>query len=267
MPGERDVKSARRRWFLLGAVLFGATAGFCVSLWSWPQDEAGSASAGRTDGARAPFFSDPAFSPSASVADLKQAAQRAAEELVEAFPHSPDARDILARTHDRLGALGSPLGQQEAAGPSRGGRSKPGATGPRAGMEQPQDGNDGVAATRQVAFETHLGAGRCYRQHGQVEKAVEMLRKAAILAPQDVRSRTELLAIHVRAGHDREALEVCRQLSRIEPDRGDHWLKLALLRVRLDDLEGAKSALERALELDPDNAQYRELERVLEEEG
>jgi len=60
---------------------------------------------------------------------------------------------------------------------------------------------------------------------------------------------------------------VCRQLSRIEPDRGDHWLKLALLRVRLDDLEGAKSALERALELDPDNAQYRELERVLEEEG
>ncbi len=222
------MKSARRRWLLLGAVLFGATAGFCVSLWSWPQDDAGSASAGGAGGARPPFFSHPAFSPSASAADLKQAAEQAAEELVRAFPQSPDARDILAETRKNV--------------------------------------HDGVAATRQIALQTHLDAGRCYREHGQVEKAVEMLRKAAALGPQDVRSRTELVAIYVKTGRDREALEVCRQLSRIEPERGDHWLKLALLRVRLDDLEGAKSALERALEIDPANAQYRQVQRLLEKE-
>ena len=111
-----------------------------------------------------------------------------------------------------------------------------------------------------------IAPGRCYRQQGQVDKAVEMLRKAAALGPQDVQSRTELLAIYVKAGDDREALEVCRQLSRLEPERGDHWLKLALLRIRLDDLEGARSALARALEIDPGNARYREVERLLENE-
>ncbi len=231
------MKKARRRWSLLGAALFGATVGFCVSLWSWPGDEGGSASVDGAGGAQTPFFSDPAFSPGASAADLTQAAERAAEELVKAFPQSPDARNILAQTHDKLAALGSRFGER----------------------------NDGVAATRQIALQTHLDAGRCYHQHGQVEKAVEMLRKAAALGPQDIQSRTELFAICMKTGRDREALEVCRQLSRIEPERGDHWLNLALLRARLDDLEGAKSALKRALEIDPGNAQYREVERLLGE--
>ena len=223
------MKSARRRRLLLGAVLFGAFAGFWISLWSWPREDAGGASAGGAGGARTPFLSDPAFSPSASAADLEQAAEQAAEELVKAFPQSPDARDILAQTQKNV--------------------------------------HDGAATARQIALKTHLDAGRCYREHGQVEKAVEMLRKAAALGPQDVQSRTELVAIYVRTGRDREALEVCRQLSRLEPQRGDHWLKLALLRVRLDDPQGAKSAVKRALEIDPGNAQYREVERLLEKEN
>jgi tetratricopeptide (TPR) repeat protein len=222
---------------LLGAVLFGATVGFCVSLWSWPRGDAGSASVEGAGGAQIPFFSDPAFSPNASAADLKRAAEQTAEELVRVLPQSPDARQVLAQTQDKLGALGSRLGQR----------------------------NEGVAAAQQIALETHLRAGRCYRQHGQVEKAVEMLGKAAALGRQDVQSRTELFAIYVKAGRDRQALEVCRQLSRIEPEQGDHWLNLALLRTRLDDLEGAKSALKRALEIDPGNARYRKFERLLEE--
>lgn len=227
------MKRARRRWLLLGAALFGATVGFCVSLWSWPRDEGSSA----LGGGQTPFLSDPAFSPGASAADLAQAAKRTAEELMKAFPQSPDVRNILARTHDKLGALGSRFGER----------------------------NDGVAATRQIALETYLGAGRCYRQHGQVEKAIEMLRKAAALSPQDVQSRTELFAICMKTDRDREALETCRQLCRIEPERGNHWLNLASLRTRLDDLEGAKVALKRALEIDPGNAQYREVERLLGE--
>jgi Flp pilus assembly protein TadD len=190
---------------LFGAVLLGAAVGFCVSLWSWPEGGAG--------GAVRPLFAEPAFSPSASAADLEQAAERAAEELARALPEAPEAQQVLAQTRGRLGALGSHFGEED----------------------------DRVAAARQMALETHFKAGRCYHQHEHVEAAVEMLRSAAALSPQDVPSRTELFVIYAKTGRDREALGVCRQLSRIEPERGDHWLNLALLRVRRDDLEGAKA--------------------------
>lgn len=222
------MKAARQRWFLLGAALLSAIAGLCILLWSWPSDESRDRAVDGVYGVGNPLFSDPAFSPHASIGDIKQAAQRAANELVKAFPDAPDAREVLAH------------------------------------FEQHGNIDGSVGETRQIAVQTHLGAGRCYQAHGQVEKAIEMLRKAAILDPENVPSRTELFAIYVQNGHEREALAVCRQLCRIEPGQGDHWLNLGLLRASLNDLEGARSAMKRALDIDASNARYREAAQLLE---
>ncbi|NLY01069.1 MAG: tetratricopeptide repeat protein [Rhodopirellula sp.] len=222
------MKAARQRWFLLGAALLSAIAGLCILLWSWPSDESRDRAVQGMYGVGNPLFSDPAFSPHASIGDIKQATQRAVEELVRAYPDAPDAREVLAH------------------------------------FEQYGNIDGDASRTREIAVQTHLGAGRCYYTHGQVEKAIEMLRKAAILDPENVPPRTELLAIYLQNGHEREALAVCRQLCRIEPGQGDHWLKLGLLRARLDDLEGARSALKRALAIDPSNARYRDAAQLLE---
>lgn len=214
------MNAARRRWLLVGAVLFGAAAGFSLSLWSWPEEAATSPVRG-VDGGQPDFLSNPAFAPTASATDLRQAAQQAAEELVKAFPRSPDASAILART-----------------------------------QEQPIA--EGLAAARQIAVQTHLDAGRLYRQDGQIDKATEMLRKAATLGPENIEPRLELFLLYKASGRHREALEICQQLARVEPDRADHWMNLGLLRAALGDTDGALPALERALALEPENSRYRQ---------
>ena len=64
------MKAARQRWFLLGAALLSAIAGLCILLWSWPSDESRDRAVQGMYGVGNPLFSDPAFSPHASIGDI-----------------------------------------------------------------------------------------------------------------------------------------------------------------------------------------------------
>lgn len=62
----------------------------------------------------------------------------------------------------------------------------------------------------------------------------------------------------LRAGDTSRALEAFRSACRIDPDNGAAALKLALVSMRLNaDLKDAKAALQRAVEVEPKNIQYR----------
>ncbi len=384
--------TAVRRRSLVYAIFIGATAGFWLSVWSWPEDRSGGRAKPQSVGEREADFSDPAFSAGASAADLKSAALRVAKGLVADYPESAEAWDILARTHFNLSGFDSAteawekcvaldprlieawyglgfiahtegdheravdklrkaaalsasdvrvpvllaeelmklnrieeavtmleshvsgplasaaalvslgqaylqlqqnekarrtlelaaqiapdkksavyglatvcarLGDQAAARRYQEEFAKLDAIGLEKGIEAYQQINDDVASTRQIAARAFLDAGRFYRGQKRPGKASELLRKVVVLDSDHIEARKELLALYEEGGRDAEALEICRQLSRLQPDNGDHWLNLGLLRARLGDFEGAATATERALEIDPDNAKYREVHEVI----
>jgi tetratricopeptide (TPR) repeat protein len=121
-----------------------------------------------------------------------------------------------------------------------------------------------AASTREVLTRVHLDAGRQYLKHGKTEKAEHMLQKASLLAPDNVEPYRELLTFYEETGRDREALEACRELCRLQPDHGEHWLNIGLLSGRLGDFEEAVVAAKRAIEIDPQNPKYREIYEAIQ---
>jgi tetratricopeptide (TPR) repeat protein len=64
-------------------------------------------------------------------------------------------------------------------------------------------------------------------------------------------------------GRFHEALAVAEQLCTIEPAKPEHWFQVAVLRGWQRDFEGALTAAERAIALDPHNARYQQVREVI----
>ena len=85
--------------------------------------------------------------------------------------------------------------------------------------------------SRRIAIETHNECARVYEQHGDLDAAEQLWRKAAVLGPEDVESRTQLALLYERTERERQALRRCEQLRDLQPDNPDHWLNVGLLRA------------------------------------
>ena len=81
-------------------------------------------------------------------------------------------------------------------------------------------------------------------------------RKAAVLAPENLPARYQLLHLYEEQRRDHEALDICEHLCRIGPERPDHWLFVGLLYHRFGRFDAADEALRRAVRLDPENPKY-----------
>ncbi len=115
-----------------------------------------------------------------------------------------------------------------------------------------------LATVRNILITVLLESGGVYRGHKNTLKAEQMWREAAHLDAGNVPSRRELLSLYEQQGRDEDALAICTQLSRIEPENPDHWLNVGVLEGRLGRLEAARAALQKAIRLDPHNPTYRQ---------
>jgi tetratricopeptide (TPR) repeat protein len=95
-------------------------------------------------------------------------------------------------------------------------------------------------------------------------QAITLYRRVLELDPADVGTRNDLgLALHY-AGNTRDALEILREGSEMDPDFQRIWLSLGFVSVQADETEQARTALTRARELDPETDIGKEAARLLD---
>jgi superkiller protein 3 len=116
----------------------------------------------------------------------------------------------------------------------------------------------GMPVAREIAVRAHNETADFYEQHGRLVEAEDLWRRAAVLDPANVECRMRLLSLYEGAHRERKALRVCEQLRDLEPARADHWLNVGLLNARLDNVDAGLAAIQKAIDLDPDNPRYRQ---------
>lgn len=109
-----------------------------------------------------------------------------------------------------------------------------------------------------VAMDTLNEIGRAYSGHDNPEKAELAWRKAGAVGPKDIESRTRLVGLYEGQGRPALALRVSRQLRDLEPQNADAWMNVGLLAARVQRFDEARQALQRAVELRPNEMKYRQ---------
>lgn len=113
---------------------------------------------------------------------------------------------------------------------------------------------DKPRASAQILAETLVDAGLLYHETGQADRAEQYWTRAAEVDAGNTQSRIRLVDLYRRTQRLPEALEMCEQLSGIEPGNPAFHLSTGVLRARLRQYAGAEEALRRAVELAPRNA-------------
>ena len=116
-----------------------------------------------------------------------------------------------------------------------------------------------LAAVAQLVALAYTQAGMLHRSAGNPTKAEQHWTKAAELDPKNPICRDMLVSLYLRSRKYADALPVCRQLVTMYPKNARHHAKLGAVHAQLNQLDAALADLERAIELDPDNPQYRDL--------
>ncbi len=132
--------------------------------------------------------------------------------------------------------------------------------------EKKRRATDVIAPAGSILAEALLDAGRTYLAHGEAERAEASWRRAAAADPRHVGCRLELVSLYRRARRAGDEAEVCAQLTSIDPDNATYHLLLAQARDRNNDRAGARAAVARAAELDPNDEQVRKTYERLQRE-
>ncbi len=157
-----------------------------------------------------------------------------------------------------------------------------------------------LIVTHKSVAHTHTDIGRVYNEHGYQDKAEQLWQKAAVLDSNNIDCRFYLSGLYLRQNKLTDALGLYEQIARIDPKNGVSYFFIGNINARLarfDDAEKAyKKVVEvapgrsegyhalarlylqlnrnlpeaeklaaRAVELDPDNMQYRSTQRLIEE--
>jgi tetratricopeptide (TPR) repeat protein len=157
-----------------------------------------------------------------------------------------------------------------------------------------------LMVTRRSVAHTHTDIGRVYNEHGYPDKAEQLWRKAAVLDPNNIDCRFHLSALYLQNSKPLDALKLYEQITQIDPENGigyffigninarlnrfddaekaykkvievapnrsEGYHALALLYLQLNrNLPEAKKLAARAVELEPDNMQYRSTQQLIQE--
>ena len=127
---------------------------------------------------------------------------------------------------------------------------------------------DDFVETQKNAALTYIEAGRMYRDGGKLQKAEELLKRAAGLDPENVISLQELASLYQKQGQLSKALEMHKKISEIVPDNPICYANIGIFSVQLKQYDGAEQAFRKAIALAPKRSEgYRELARLYLEMG
>jgi tetratricopeptide (TPR) repeat protein len=115
-----------------------------------------------------------------------------------------------------------------------------------------------LATCRKTLAKTCAEAAAVYQGHRNTARAEELLRKAISLDSRSGAARIQLALLFVATGRESQAIDMCRELIDLEPDRADHYLHLGMIYARLKQWDAARLNARRALELAPDDQQCRQ---------
>ena len=117
-----------------------------------------------------------------------------------------------------------------------------------------------MASVRQSLATTYTQAGQIYKAHGDTHRAKTFWQKAGSLDVKNREARVQLLLLYQTEDETAKVLQVCYELTQIEPKNLEHYLNFGILSTRLDRFDLAESAFEKAISLAPRRAEgYREL--------
>jgi tetratricopeptide (TPR) repeat protein len=154
--------------------------------------------------------------------------------------------------------------------------------------------------THRSTAHTHTDIGRVYNEYGYPDKAEPLWQKAAIYDPNNIECRFHLAALYLQKNKLIDALGLYEQVAQIEPENGVSYFFIGNINARLnrfDDAEmaykkvieaapkrsegyhalaqlylqlnrnlpEAKKLAARAVELEPDNTQYRKTQQLIQE--
>jgi tetratricopeptide (TPR) repeat protein len=157
-----------------------------------------------------------------------------------------------------------------------------------------------LMVTRRSVAHTHTDIGRVYNERGYQDRAEQLWQKAAVLDPNNIDCRLYLSGLYLQQNKLTDALGLYEQITQIDPENGVSHFFIGNINARLgrfDDAEKAyKKVIEaapersegyhalarlylqlnrslpeaeklaaRAVELDPDNMQYRSTQRLIQE--
>lgn len=97
--------------------------------------------------------------------------------------------------------------------------------------------------------------GLAHRELGRKEQAAEAFRRAFELSPEDLTAVVNLSIAHIELRQWSEAVAILMRTAAIHPESPSLWLHLGLAHRGGGELEPAASALQKVLDLDPNNEQ------------
>jgi tetratricopeptide (TPR) repeat protein len=126
------------------------------------------------------------------------------------------------------------------------------------GRAQQLRADNDISTLSDIAAQAFYQSGHMYAAEGRLTQAEEAWLKTAIIAPQHIQCRHELLYLLEQQERLEDAIEISQQLCELAPKAPDNWLNLGLLHAKLGQMDAALEALGKAKRLAPENPKYRQ---------
>ena len=132
----------------------------------------------------------------------------------------------------------------------------------RRARQDRQDGFRTAAKIRPELAKIYTSIGRMYSAAGEVAEAERFWRRAGRMDEEDLDSRFQLAFLYVQNSREEEALQIARQLEKVEGEAPVSYLSVAVLDSQLGRLDEAAAMLDKCRELAPNEGwPYRETAR------
>jgi len=115
---------------------------------------------------------------------------------------------------------------------------------------------DKLAPVAQILAQVLVDAARVYEAHGQHDQAEQYWRRAADLDRKNAPSRVKLVNRYRSTQRGWEAVEVCKELQKIDPENANYHLVTGMTLADLKQYDAAVVAISRAAELAPTGRTY-----------
>ncbi|MHC4324014.1 MAG: tetratricopeptide repeat protein [Planctomycetota bacterium] len=120
-----------------------------------------------------------------------------------------------------------------------------------------------LMVTRRSVAHTHTDIGRVYNEHGYQVKAEQLWQKAAFLDPNNIDCRFHLSALYLQNRKQTEALKLYEQITQIDPKNGIGYFFIGNINAQLGRFDNAEKAYKKVIEVAPKRSEgYHALARV-----